>query len=583
MSFDALILPPAPQPPAAGTGNAAGTRPAAFELDRAAPLANQDRPFLATLNRACERKSCTPARSSEGESQSDRSAEAPLAAAHPKDNRWGTNQKPLEDQPVDSEACASAADMPVVCQQPSWELIHKMLVNMTFAGDGAVAIEGQSDLNGAPVPTLVNLLIGQVHPEGHTQLAGLVGIGPFEQLQADISAQASNLHFFKQLAIQALNDQLVADPAARPLDNPFFNFWRALAAAPTEGADPSGRGDAFATRVDDLIHHLLQRYENRTAALGLEGAPSEAGGQKAAVTMAAVTANEQLLLQKMVEAKQPAEIQAAMAGKDGQEPAGSAKNIIADALLETRIDKNGEDAPAGRMQPASKAAEAAVNPNLAGQNVAARPAEETVHLKTSVVQNDLLAADQTGNKVIQIDGESKDSGFLASQENMPEHLAKLDNGNRSTAGTQRGLATQTMNQIVQKAVFLNNHSQNTVQIDLKPEFLGHIRMHIMTESQQVAVRIVAELPFVKEMLENNLNQLKTELQAQGLQVDELEVSVANDNRAEDDRYQRAAEMRRARALQNRHALAEEADAEAQKIGPGTRRDGMAQTAVDYFA
>jgi flagellar hook-length control protein FliK len=223
-----------------------------------------------------------------------------------------------------------------------------------------------------------------------------------------------------------------------------------------------------------------------------------------------------------------------------------------------------------------------VNPNLAGQNVAARPSEEAFCLKTAALLNDVQSADQTGNKVIQIDGESKDSGFLTSRDNLPEHLSKLENGSRSTEGAQRTLASQTMNQIVQKAILLNINGQNTVQIDLKPEFLGHIRMHIMTESHQVAVRIVAELPFVKDMLENNLNQLKAELQAQGLQVDELEVSVAHDDRAADDRYQKAAEMRRARASRNNH-LSAQGDAEPQETGPGVRTDGMAQTAVDYFA
>ena len=245
-------------------------------------------------------------------------------------------------------------------------------------------------------------------------------------------------------------------------------------------------------------------------------------------------------------------------------------------------DKNGEDASAARMQFGSKTAEPAVNPNLAGQNGIARPAEETFSLKTSALHNDMLSADQTGNKVMQIDGESKDSGLLTSQENLPEHLAKLGHSGRSTEGTQRSLASQTLNQIVQKAVLLNNNGQNMVQIDLKPDILGQIRMQIMTESQQVAVRIVAELPIVKDMLESNLNQLKAELQAQGLQVDELEVSVAHDSRAEDDRYQKAAELRRARASRNNHISAEE-ETESQKAGPRVLRDGMAQTAVDYFA
>ncbi len=560
MSFDALIMPPAPPPFAGGAGGVPGTKPASFELDRPAHSIDQDQRFLATLNRACERKSCNSNRSRGGESQSAGPAEASPTAARYKDEAF-------ENRPVESEAGDSAADLPSDRRRASLELLHQVLLNMPFAADGAAAIEGQSDLNAASFHAFVNQLIGHIHSDRQTPPAGLVGIGPFEQLQIGVSAEAHNLNFFKQLAARA--------------SHPFFEYWRSLAVAPAEGAGLGGRGEAVAVSVDDLIQFLLQRYGYTSATSGLAAATTETGGQKAAVTMEAVAANENLL-QKIIEPKQPAEIQALIAGKDGQGSAGTAKNVIAEALWEARSDKNGEDAPAARMQSGSKTADPAVNPNLAGQNGIARPAEETFSLKTSALHNDMLSADQTGNKVMQIDGESKDSGLLTSQENLPEHLARLGHSGRSTEGTQRSLASQTLNQIVQKAVLLNNNGQNMVQIDLKPDILGQIRMQIMTESQQVAVRIVAELPIVKDMLESNLNQLKAELQAQGLQVDELEVSVAHDSRAEDDRYQKAAELRRARASRNNHISVEE-EAESQNAGLRVLRDGMAQSAVDYFA
>jgi flagellar hook-length control protein FliK len=574
MSFDALIMPPAPPPPAGGAGGAPGTQPAGFEFDRPAHSIDQDQRFLATLNRACERKSCNSNRSRGDEFQNAGPDEASPVAARYKDEAF-------ENRPAESEAGASAADLPSDRRRSSLNLIHQVLLNIPFAADGAAAIKGQSDSNGSSMDAFVNQLIGQVYADRSSQLPSLLGIGPFEQLQADISAQANNLQFFKQLANRALNEQLAANPAGLRAEHPFFEFWCSLAAAPAEGAGFGGRGEAVAVSVDDLIHFLLQRYGNTSAASGLAAATTGNGGQKAAVTMEAVAANENLL-QKIIEPKQPAEIQALIAGKDDQGSAGTAKNVIAEALWEARSDKNGEDAPATRMQSGSKTAAPAVNPNLAGQNGIARPAEEAFSLKTSALHNDMLSADQTGNKVMQIDGESKDSGLLTSQENLPEHLAKLGHSGRSTEGTQRSLASQTLNQIVQKAVLLNNNGQNMVQIDLKPDILGQIRMQIMTESQQVAVRIVAELPIVKDMLESNLNQLKAELQAQGLQVDELEVSVAHDSRAEDDRYQKAAELRRARASRNNHISAEE-ETESQKAGTRILRDGMAQTAVDYFA
>jgi hypothetical protein len=84
------------------------------------------------------------------------------------------------------------------------------------------------------------------------------------------------------------------------------------------------------------------------------------------------------------------------------------------------------------------------------------------------------------------------------------------------------------------------------------------------------------------MLENNLHQLKAELQAQGLKVDELEVSVAHDSRADDDKHQKAAEVLRARALKNSRFSVDAAAEEHSDMHTG-RGNGIAETAIDYFA
>jgi flagellar hook-length control protein FliK len=85
-------------------------------------------------------------------------------------------------------------------------------------------------------------------------------------------------------------------------------------------------------------------------------------------------------------------------------------------------------------------------------------------------------------------------------------------------------------QIVQRAAVQLRNDQGEINIDLKPDFLGRVRMQILTENQQVTVRIVTELAAVRDMIESGLNQLKSELQSQGLQVERLEVAVADDHR-----------------------------------------------------
>lgn len=95
------------------------------------------------------------------------------------------------------------------------------------------------------------------------------------------------------------------------------------------------------------------------------------------------------------------------------------------------------------------------------------------------------------------------------------------------AGTGRA---GIFDQMVQRAAVQLRSGQGEINIDLKPDFLGRVRMQILTENQQVAVRIVTELAAVRDMIETGLNQLKSELQSQGLQVERLEVAVADDHR-----------------------------------------------------
>lgn len=97
-------------------------------------------------------------------------------------------------------------------------------------------------------------------------------------------------------------------------------------------------------------------------------------------------------------------------------------------------------------------------------------------------------------------------------------------------------------QIVQRAVVQVKTGQSEIKIDLKPEFLGNVRMQIVSENQQVSVRILTELPAVRDMIETGLQQLRSELQNQGLHVDRLEVAVSDDPRQSPRRQARPEEL-----------------------------------------
>jgi flagellar hook-length control protein FliK len=67
--------------------------------------------------------------------------------------------------------------------------------------------------------------------------------------------------------------------------------------------------------------------------------------------------------------------------------------------------------------------------------------------------------------------------------------------------------------------------QSEIRIDLKPESLGHLRLHVSTDQLQVSVKILAENTQVKEMIENQASLIKNELQNQGIHVSAIKVDM----------------------------------------------------------
>jgi len=148
--------------------------------------------------------------------------------------------------------------------------------------------------------------------------------------------------------------------------------------------------------------------------------------------------------------------------------------------------------------------------------------------KENLLKVDSALGDDAGSKVVKIEAGTNDSGQLASQTQTFEKALETASSLKETEAAPRELRAPTMEQIVRRAVILGRDGQHEARIDLKPEFLGHVRMQVITENQQVTVKILTEFGFVKDMIENNIQQLKADLQQQGLNVDKVDVSVSRD-------------------------------------------------------
>jgi flagellar hook-length control protein FliK len=152
------------------------------------------------------------------------------------------------------------------------------------------------------------------------------------------------------------------------------------------------------------------------------------------------------------------------------------------------------------------------------------------------------------------------------------------------AATQTLPKDEVVQQIVNSARLRLGSGQSEIRIQLKPEHLGRVRLNIATEQQQVVIKVVADLPMVKELLESNLHQLRTELQGQGLEIHKFDVSVGGDSGAQNREPQTWGQQpggRRGNAFAQKDADQQEEEFGSKRHHP----QAMASAAegVDYFA
>ena len=104
------------------------------------------------------------------------------------------------------------------------------------------------------------------------------------------------------------------------------------------------------------------------------------------------------------------------------------------------------------------------------------------------------------------------------------HAAKTD-----SAPSQADFKAEVIRQIVDNMTLKNAGRQNQMQIRLKPDFLGNVRLQVITENHHVTVRMTADSMAVKDMIEQNVHVLKNELQQHGLEIQKFDVFVGQQN------------------------------------------------------
>ena len=191
-------------------------------------------------------------------------------------------------------------------------------------------------------------------------------------------------------------------------------------------------------------------------------------------------------------------------------------------------------------------------------------------------------AEEGGSPSLRFDAALRDAPSFAVTEGSPDKPAEAAAAAKGRDTGAASVKADVFDQIVQRAAVHVKSGQGEMRIDLKPEFLGHVRLQIVTDNQQVTVRILTELPMVRDMIESSIQQLKSDLQQQGLRVERVEVAVADDPRQHPGRQARNGTGRKGHADGGVAPAAAETSAglrpeAAYRWGPG------GQTTINMFA
>jgi flagellar hook-length control protein FliK len=137
----------------------------------------------------------------------------------------------------------------------------------------------------------------------------------------------------------------------------------------------------------------------------------------------------------------------------------------------------------------------------------------------------LKPGEKESEKIQSTDSTSNTSIVHIWGDNSSSKLSATTTVSKETSAVSQTFQNDVVRQIAQKAIPGLQAGQSHIQIDLKPESLGTLRLHVSTDQQQVTVKILADNVQVKEMIERQIPIIKSELQHSGIKVDSVDVGM----------------------------------------------------------
>lgn len=106
-----------------------------------------------------------------------------------------------------------------------------------------------------------------------------------------------------------------------------------------------------------------------------------------------------------------------------------------------------------------------------------------------------------------------------------ENTPAVNGPSKESLPESQSFQTELLNRIVEKTSATIQSGQSEIRIDIKPESLGHLRLQVSSDNQQMTVKILAENSHVKQMIESHAPVIKNELLQQGIHVHAVKVDL----------------------------------------------------------
>lgn len=129
-----------------------------------------------------------------------------------------------------------------------------------------------------------------------------------------------------------------------------------------------------------------------------------------------------------------------------------------------------------------------------------------------------------------------------SYEHSPKNPGDIQAGRPSVqaSGFQ---AEDVFQQIIAQARVNLRGREGEMEIQLKPEYLGGVKMRVAVEDGQLRAHFTVETPLIRDLLENNLPVLREALMREGLSYPEMDVNVQEEGSHSSFAYENSGEER----------------------------------------